>query len=394
VEVSDDTGERRGQEHVARVLELMPLARECAEQAERERRLPKRLVDAMCAAGLYRVAAPASLGGGETDPWTQIEVIEALSRADGAAGWTLMIGIENMGFLGAALEPATAREIYRDPGLVVAGALNPLGRARPVPGGFQVSGQWPFASGCENAQYFWGQCLVVPDGASQPDPDARLVLREALLPAADFEVIDTWQVSGLRGSGSHDVRASDVFVPEERMTAVMQRPPHESGPLFRLPVFGRLAYNKVGVATGIARAALDAFVELATSKVPRGSRRTLRERPDAQIALAEAEAELRSARAWVFEVVGQMWRKALEGEAILPEEQTLVQLACSHAASAAVRAVERVHRASGSSANFTASPLERCFRDVQVVRQHIMVSPQWIHQAGRMLLGLPGELGR
>ena len=385
---------RQGEEHVERARALFDLARECGDEAERERRLPKRLVDAMCAAGLYRMAAPAAIGGGETDPLTQIEVIEALSRADGAAGWTLMIGIENMGFLGAALAREPAREIYADSGLVVAGALNPLGRARAVPGGYRVTGQWPFASGCEAAQYFWGQCIVLPEGQSEPEPGAPLVLREALIPAAEFEVVDTWQVAGLRGSGSHDVRAADVRIPEERMTAVMQRPLYETGPLFRLPVFSRLAYNKVGVATGIARAALDHFVDLAVHKIPRGSRRALRERPDAQIALAEAEAELRSARAWVFEVVGEMWSHTLAGREIGREEQTLVQLACTHAVSAAARAVEKVHAAAGASANFTASPLERCFRDVHVVGQHIMVSPQWVRQSGRMLLGLPGDIGR
>jgi alkylation response protein AidB-like acyl-CoA dehydrogenase len=378
-------------DYIERARQLVPLARECADEADQARCLPKRLVDAMAAAGLYRIAAPREVGGGETDPETQIRAIEVISEADGAAGWTLMIGIENMGFLGAALEPETAKRIFADPALVVAGALNPLGRATPEPGGFRVSGQWPFASGCQSAHYFWGQCIVFDGDEPARSADGRLELREALIPAGEFEVLDTWHVSGLRGSGSHDVRAAEVFIPGERMTATMAQGLRAEGALFRLPPFTRLAYNKVGVATGIARSAIDHFTVLASEKTPRASARPLRERTSAQVAVAEAEIELRSARAFVFETVGTVWDAVQAGRVPSDAERALVQLACSNAASAAVRAVEKVHSAAGATANFLSSPLERCFRNVQVVRQHIMVSPQWIEAVGRVLLGLPSN---
>jgi alkylation response protein AidB-like acyl-CoA dehydrogenase len=371
--------------------DLAPLVRECADEAERERRLPKRVVEALSAANLYRVAAPRALGGAEAHPSTQIRVIEEVSRADGATGWNLMIGIENLGFLGAALDPEFARQIYADPGLVVSGALNPLGSAERVDGGYRVSGQWPFASGCQNSHYFWGQCFVERNGEREPDAQGHLQLVEALVPSHEFEVVDTWNVSGLRGTGSHDVRVENVVVPDERITRAMGRPRREKGTLFRLPPFSRLAYNKVGVATGIARAALDHFAEVAKSKTPRASARPLAERTTAQLAMAEAESELRSARAWVLEVVGEIWNEVDAGRTPSVELRALVQLACSNACSASVRAVERVHAAAGTSANFIGHPLERCFRDVQVVRQHIMVSPQWAEAAGRVLLGLDSQ---
>jgi alkylation response protein AidB-like acyl-CoA dehydrogenase len=373
---------------IQRAVELGPLVREHADEAERARRLPKVVVEALTRANLYRVAAARSLGGEEAHPTTQIRVIEEISRADGATGWNLMIGIENLGFLSAALEPATAREIYADPGLVVSGALNPLGRAEPAPGGVRVSGQWPFASGCENSHFFWGQCILEENGERERDAQGTVTLLEVLIPASEFEVVDTWNVSGMRGTGSHDVRADDVFVPDARITHVYGTPPHETGTLFRLPPFSRLAYNKVGVATGIARAALDHFAELAAEKKPRASARPLAERATAQLAMAEAEIELSSARAWVFEIVSELWDRAEAGETPTRELRARAQLACSNAASAAVRAVEGVHAAAGTSANFVGNPLERCFRDVQVVRQHIMVSPQWTEAAGRVLLGL------
>jgi len=198
-------------------------------------------------------------------------------------------------------------------------------------------------------------------------------------------------VSGLRGSGSHDVEVRDVFVPEERMTGTMSRPSREKGTLFRLPPFTRLAYNKVGVATGIARAGLDHFRALAQSKTPRASATSLANRPSAQLAIARGEAELRSARAFVFEAVDEVWQATLAGDEVTREQRALAQLACSNACRASVKALGYVYEEAGASANFTSNPLERCFRDVVVVPQHIMVSSQWNMAAGRVLLGLESQ---
>ena len=378
---------------VSRARELVPLVRECADEAERERRLPQRLADAMATAGLHRLAAPLSVGGGECDFRTQIETIETIAAADGAAGWTLMIGIENAGFLGAVLEPEVARKVFADPGLIVAGALNPLGRATRVDGGYLVSGQWPFASGCHNAGWFWGQCIEMEDDEPVQNEAGATVMREALIPAAEFEILDTWKVSGLCGTGSHDVRTTEVFVPDERMTSVFAGglQLREKGTLFRIPPFNRLAYNKVGVATGIARGALDHFSDLAGKKLPRGSRKLLRDKVSVQLAVAEAETLLRSARAFVFDAVDAVWRATEAGDEVSVEDRIVVHLACTNACTASIRAVELVYAAAGTTANFQSSPLDRCMRDVRVVPQHIMVSPQWAEVAGRVLLGLPGD---
>ncbi|MDH3685493.1 MAG: acyl-CoA dehydrogenase family protein [Myxococcales bacterium] len=375
-----------------RARALAPLVREGADEAERDRRLPERVAIALAEAGLHRIAAPASVGGGECSPRTQIETIEAIASADGASGWNLMIGVENLGFLGATLPLETARELFSDPRLIVAGALNPLGRATPCSGGYRVTGQWPFASGCHNAHYFWGQCVVYDGDAPAPGPDGGLQMREALVPASEFEILDTWHVSGMRGSGSHDVAIRDVFVPEERITAAMSTPPREQGTLFRLPPLCRLAYNKIGVSTGIARAALDHFASFAAETKRRGSSKPLCDKPAAQAAMAEAEIALRSGRAFVLEAVEELWDAVEVGDEIGPRQRAIVHLACSNAAAAAVRAVEAVHTAAGSAANFESHPLERCLRNVRVVPQHIMASAQWIESAGGALLGQPHEL--
>jgi alkylation response protein AidB-like acyl-CoA dehydrogenase len=376
------SAELSGEVLVERARALQPLVRSFAARAEAERTLPRELVSALAEAGLFRIAVARSQGGAEAGPRAQIEAIEAISAADGAAGWTLMIGIETLGFASAALRPAVSEEIVaKNPSVVFSGALNPLGRAAPVEGGWRVTGRWPFASGCLHADWFWGQCVI--------EGREKLELMEVVVPRADYRVVDTWHVAGLRGSGSHDVAVEGVFVPEERTTRVAYTPLREKGTLFRLPTFTRLAYNKVGVATGIARAALDAFVELASERVPRGMSKPLRERQFAQTSYADAETRLRSTRAFVFESVEEIWAEVAAGRAPTTKQRALAQLACTQAVAASARAVELVHAAAGTSPNFLASPLERCMRDVHVVGQHIMVSPALIEASSRALLGLP-----
>lgn len=377
-----------GREPIERARALVPMLREFADQAERERQLPAPAAEAMARAGLYRVAAPRRVGGAECEPAAQIEIIETIAAADGSLGWNLMIGIEVMGFLGAVLERDLGSKLFADPALIVSGALNPVGVATPVAGGYRVTGQWPFASGCHNADYFWGQCQV-RDEQGNPPTDGSPSLREALLSRDEFEILDTWHVSGLRGSGSHDVAANDVFVPDERMTAVMFEPIQEEGTLYRLPPFTRLAYNKVGVSTGIARSAIDQFANLATTHQRRASGVALRERPDVQLAVAEAETRLRSARAFVLDAVGQVWDTTAAGREASAKERALVHLACSNSATESIRAVDLVCEVAGTAAILESGPLERCQRDVRVVLHHITVSPQWNASAGRVLLGMP-----
>jgi len=376
-----DAQELSGELLVARARTLQPIVRGYADRADSERSLPRELARALAEAGLFRIAVARSQGGAEAEPRAQILAIEAISEADGAAGWTLMIGIESLGIASAMLRSDVAAEVIgKHPLVVFSAALNPLGRATPVEGGVRVTGRWPFASGCLHSDWFWGQCVV--QGEAQP----RLL--EVLVPRADYRVIDTWNVAGLRGSGSHDVTVADLFVPERYTTRTSSEPARETGPLFRFPIFSRLAYNKVGVATGIARAALDDFVALAGEKVPRAMTKPLRERHHAQASLAEAETRLRSARAFVLEAVDELWQETLAGRQGTRKQRALVQLACCQAVSASARAVELVHAAAGTTANFLASPLERRMRDVHAVGQHIMVSPALVEPASRVLLGL------
>ncbi len=370
-----------------RILQLRPLIEAHADHAEEKRHLCNAVARAMARAGLYRVAVPSRLGGDEAHPITQIKTIEAVSEINGATGWNLMIGIENMGILGSVCNPDVTEKIYADPELIISGSLNPLGTAVREEGGYRVNGQWPFASGIHNAQYFWCQSIVHQEGQRVKD-SGGYVFCESLVPVAQTEILDTWHVSGMRGSGSHDVKLTDVIVPDEYMSHVQTAKPTESGTLYRLPIYSRLAYNKVGVATGIARAAMRHFISLASEKKPRASSVQLQHRVDAQRAVSEAERLVGSARSYVFDTISELWDTVDRGDKPTNRQKALVQLSCSGAANESVKAVEMLYSSAGASANFISSPLDRNMRDVLVVRQHIMVSPQFSEAIGRVLLGL------
>ena len=366
---------------VARARQLQPLVAARAAASEASASPDADVVRAMAAAGLFGLCVAASLGGAEVDPLTTIDAIEAIAAADGAAGWVLMIGVETTGLGSAFLRADTAAAVLgAHPDVVICGALNPVGRARPVEGGYVVNGQWPFASGCQRADWFWSQCHV--EGGERGEAV------EVLVPRCDYDVLLTWNSPGLRGSGSHDVAMQDVFVPDARVTRTRQQRPRHDGPLFRLPVMTRLAYNKVGVATGIARGALDHFVALANDRTPRFTGALLRERPRAQAALADAEALLGGARGFVDHAVGDLWATVVDGDAPSVRQRALVRLACSDAARRCADAVGRLYAVAGTAMSDADHPLARCFRDVQVVGQHITVSPHVIDDAGRVLLGL------
>lgn len=356
------------------------LARERAAGAEANRSADPDVIRALRDSHLFTMCAPLAVGGSEADPVTTIGAIEAVARGDGSAGWVLMIAAETTGIGGSHLDPVMAAEVYADPGVMVCGALNPVGTASIVDGGVVVRGRWPFASGSQHADWFWAQCVV--DGR-------RGETLEVLVPRGDYAVDETWNAPGLRGTGSHDVVLSDCFVPAARITRTRHTRPATPNRLDVLPVTSRLAYNKVGVATGITRAAIDHFVELAATRTPRLARGALlRERPRAQLAVAEAEARLGGARGFVFDAVGSLWDTVAGGGRPTTRQTALVRLACSHAVRECAAAVAGLFEAAGTAMSDAAHPLARCFRDVNVVGQHLMVSPHAIDDAGRVLLGL------
>jgi alkylation response protein AidB-like acyl-CoA dehydrogenase len=362
------------------VRALTPDIRAQADRIERERRLPLELVHALARAGVFRLCVPRGLGGEEAAPDTLFTVLEELGRADGSTGWCAMIGATS-GLVSGYLPEPEGRTIYgTSPEVVTGGVFAPTGVAVREDAHYRVTGRWRFASGCQHCDWLMGGCLVQDDGP----PRARMVL----FPTADAEIIDTWTVSGLRGTGSHDIAVRELRVPVTRSVSITHDPPVATGALYAFPLFGLLALGIAAVALGIARRALDEIVELAAGKTPTGGRRTLAQRSTVQAQLAEAEATLGGARALLRDTMDDAWAAACAQGGIEVALRARLRLAATHATTAAARVVDVAYTLGGGTAVYADSPLQRAFRDVHVVTQHMMVAPATWELCGRVLLGL------
>lgn len=367
---------------------LVPQIRDAAATIERDRRLPLGLVQAMAEAGFFRMLIPAKFGGGEVDVATMIRVIEEVAKADGSAGWCVMAA-GSTAVISAYLEEDAARHIYGSDALVVTGGVfAPKGQALVVDGGYRVTGRWPFGSGCEHCTWLLGGCVTIDNGTPHLLPNGAPDIRMMIFPASQCTVIDTWSVAGLRGTGSHDIAVTEVFVPQQHAVSLITDTPRQPGPLYAFPVFGLLALGIAGVALGMARGAIDTLVALANDKTPTGSRRLLSERAVVQMYIAQAEALLRAARAFLFETVNALWTSVVAGGQITLEQRALLRLAATHVASSAAQAIDLMYQCGGGTSIYTTSPLERYFRDIHAVTQHLMVAQPTYEVIGRIFLGL------
>ncbi len=358
-----------------------------ADEIEAARRMPDDLARRMAHAGLFRLLVPECYGGGEVHPQAFFDTLVVTARHDGAVGWCQMIGATT-GILAASLPEPWARLIYgENPDCISSGVTAPLGRAEAVPGGYRVSGRWPFASGCQVSDWICGGCIVMANGEPRLDAHGAPASVLALLPASEVTIHDTWHTSGLRGTGSHDIEVKDVLVPEGRWAVLGGRARIDT-PLYRFPILGLLALGVSAVAVGIAERALEAFCELATAKVPTGSRRTLAQRPGAQHDLARARALVASARAHTREIIDGAWHEAQNRDRLDVDVKASLRLAATHNAWSAAQAVDLLYHAGGGSSIYQHSPLQRCFRDVHVATQHLMVAQPTYEVVGKVMLGI------
>ena len=368
---------------------LAPRIRERAAEIEAARQLPSDLVMAIANARLFKVAVSEAEGGLGADILTTLRVIEEVSRADGSTGWCLAMGI-NTFRQSAQLAPEVRREIFHsDPVGVSAGSANARGRAVAVPGGYRVTGHWFFASGCMHSSALHGACKVFDGDTPRLRPSGDQEVRIAFFyPKSVARIIDTWNVTGMRGTGSHDIEVDDLFVPEERTFSAAERRARVTGPINRMHGFDLAGCGFCCVGLGVARAAIDAFVELAGTKVPRGASDLLRDRATVQAKVGEAEALLRSGRALLFDVVEEMWETVLASEPITERQRADLRLAMTHAAQHAATATHMVCAAAGTTSIFTKSPLERYARDAEVVTRHNQLQAVNYEAVGRTVLGL------
>jgi alkylation response protein AidB-like acyl-CoA dehydrogenase len=376
---------------VAAAAALRPLARHHAGETEAGRRLAQPVVDAIARTGLFRMLVPREIGGLETDVNSMVRAIEELAAGDGAAGWCLMIGAST-GVASAQLPREGAEEIYgRDPLTVTGGMLMPKGTAVRVDGGYRVSARWSFGSGIDHCGWMLGGSTVQgPDGPELSEHGTPHI-RMFYFPKHDIRIHDTWHVSGLRGTGSHDYEVSEAFVPDRRTCPIGRAKPWAPGTLYRFPIYGLLALGIAGVALGVARDAIAELSALAGGKVPTGSRRPLAERAAAQTGIAEAEALRRSARAFLLGTVDEVWARVDSGEKMSMEDRAMLRLAATNAALSCARAVDICYNLGGGSSIYAANRLQRNFRDIHTLTQHVMVGPPTLEVVGRVMLGLPTD---
>jgi len=355
---------------------LVPRIRAARDFGEQHRRLEPSVLAAMHEARFFRMMVPTDVNGLQTDLPTAMRVVETVASADGATGWNLMIGAA-YGVWASRLGAETAREIYGADDAVVAGALRPTGKARPVAGGYRCDGRWSFASGIGHSAWWAAGCTVL-------DSSTRLVF----FPAAEGELIDTWSVGGMRGTGSHDYSIEDLFVPAER-TITMDTPSRLPDALYNMPLMSLMDSMMAAVPLGIARAAIDAFVGMAGGRFGHNSTTAAANKPLIQADVGRAEAVLRAARSWLYETVEEAMNDVQAGRTVALEQAALMRLARVNAMTAGVQAVDLIYSAAGSASVYSDGLIDRCFRDVHVAAQHVALHPSNYEICGAVMLGLP-----
>src|SRR6516165_6043140 len=362
----------------ARARRIADTARGIADQIDADRRLPAELVDELRGSGLLRGGAPVEVEGLELPPGVALRCAEEVARGDASAGWCVSIAITSS-LLVAYLPPVSRDELFGAGRGVAAGVWAPQGKAIRAPGGVVVSGRWAFCSGITHADVLFAGCLL----------DERPVV--VALPTEQLQVLDTWHTLGLRGTGSHDAVADELFVPATHVVSIFDGPVIKR-PLYRFPPFGFFAACITAAAMGNARAAIDDFVELAQAKKGVAATRTLAERPTIQAAVAAAESDLEGARALYYQCVEAAWRASQDEQPVPVEARTRLRLAATHGVRTAADVVRTMYDLAGGSAIYDGAPLQRRFRDAFTATAHFQVNQASRELPGRILLGQPTEV--
>jgi alkylation response protein AidB-like acyl-CoA dehydrogenase len=316
-----------------------------------------------------------------------MELGESIARIDSAAGWIFATGGAGT-LLTAFVSPNSARQIYAGgPDVLLAGSSAPVGRAVPVDGGYRLTGRWPLASGCQHGEWLGVISLVFDGEAPRMDAHGAPDFKSMFLPRQDCEVLDTWYSMGMRGTGSTHFAVNDAFVPEDRVFSVFTGQPQVNGALYRLGVLPMFAMTVCSVFPGIARAAIDSFVEMAKAKTPTFSQTGLATRPTIHAEVARVEALVQSARAFLYDVADEMMASVQASVPVSEELEARRRLACTNVGESCRHAVERVYALAGSTPIYSGHELERRLRDIQTASQHLFTSPVWWEKTGQYYFG-------
>lgn len=357
-----------------------------AAEFEQQRHISPDIIEGFKQLGVYRALVPKRLGGLEWHARQFCELIETIAQADGSAGWVASFGMAPV-YL-AALPTATFETIYRDNvDTVFAGGIFPPQPATYVDGGIEVSGRWSFSSGCMGA-------TVVGVGISPRKGETTGLPRMAVMPREKATIVEAWDVSGLAGTGSHDLIVDKVVVPEE-WTFVRGGASNLSEPMFRYPALAFAAQVLAVVNLGIARAAIEELRRLAGGHKAVTGAPSLGDRPATQASLAQHEAQLQSARTWFYAAIDDAWASLTRGDPLSPAQTSALRLSAAHAARTGAEVTRGMQMLSGMAGIYNSSPIARCVRDANAVTQHAFLGDIVYQNAGAMLFGrdpLPGYL--
>ncbi|HEY3068160.1 MAG TPA: acyl-CoA dehydrogenase family protein [Methylomirabilota bacterium] len=379
-----------GRDYRERARALAPTIAAHADRIEGERRLPEPLVAALHEAGLFRMLLPRALGGAELDPSAFVRVIEDISKTDASTAWCLC-QTAGCSMVAAYLRPDVARAIFGDdPRGVLAWGPHRDSRAVSVPGGYRVTGSWSFSSGSRHATWLGGYCAITDaDGTPRRRRDGTAGGRTMLFPAGAATFTDDWHVIGLRGTGSDTFAVTDLFVPEEHtVSRDDEAERRDPGLVYCFPTVSLFASGFAGVALGIARSVLDAFVALAGQKTARAQARPLYESAVVQSEVARGEARLRAARSFLLSSLEETWRAVGRSGVVTLDQRILIRLAATHAIREAREVADAAYHAAGATAIFASGPYERRFRDIHTVAQQVQGREDHWETVGRFIFGL------
>jgi alkylation response protein AidB-like acyl-CoA dehydrogenase len=352
------------------------------------RHLPQDIADRMAAFGFYRLVTPEALGGVGATPRMLCEVCEILATGNGSAAWCVFIGSTSQYLFGALPDPQL-RQMLKNPNVITSGVFADSGTARYAEKngqpGFLINGHWRFGSGCQNAEWISGgihEVDTVGEPVRRNPPLSRVFFRPD-----EIEFLDNWHVAGLKGTGSCDYTATNVWVPSDRMSTTIDFTDWRHYQIYQFPRFGLLSIPCGAIALGMAQACLDEILSLAKEKTPTGSRRTLAQRATLHRDVAIQEVALRAARSLFYETIDTAWALA-ETEVEPLEQRRQLRTATVHAGTTAAQVIDRLYTAAGGTLIYATSCLQQHFRDVHVVSQHMMMGESVMELAGRVLLGL------
>jgi indole-3-acetate monooxygenase len=379
---------------IARARAVRDAVASASDEIERDRRLPPALLDKLHEAELFRLLLPRSVSGIETDPVTFFHVMETIARADASTAWCLSQAC-GCAMSAAYLDLPVAQAIFgNDPRAVLAWGPGPRVKAIECEGGYRVTGVWAFASGGRHATWLGAHCPIFrDDGAPRLDETGVQQERTMLVRSEDVEWTDIWNTVGLRGTASDQFALTDVFVrTDHSITREFDRECRESGPLYRMSNHTCYQIGFAGVACGIARGALDCFIDMAKNKVIRGGKRPISENAVVQSGLAQAEVNLRSARAYVLQSMAEIWQDLCAGAMITVAQRITVRMAATNAILKSREAVDFAYHTAGATSIFDNHPLERRFRDMHTVTQQLQGRMSHFETVGAWMLGAEPDL--